>query len=304
MTEFSHVPVLLDSVVDSFKLKSGDYFLDATLGGGGHAKAILEKFPQIEKYIGIDQDADAIAAAKKNLSKFSQLEYKQINYKDAFDFELDHKFGGVLADIGVSSYQIDNAERGFSFNSDGPLDMRMNKENPLTAEIIVNNYSQTELANIIYNYGEEKESRKIAVAIVNYRRAHKIKTTLELRKIIESATGKSAASAVQRTFQAIRICVNDELGTLQTFIEKAFSNLRKGGRLAIITFHSLEDRIVKQAFAKFARGCICPPSFPVCVCGHKPDGKIITKKPIVANAAELKVNKRSASAKLRVIEKL
>ena len=304
MAEFVHVPVLLQEVVDSFDLKSGDWFLDATVGGGGHAKALLKKFPQIKKYIAIDQDAEAIAAAKENLADFTQVEYKNINYSEAPDELNSHKFGGILADIGVSSYQVDTAERGFSFQKDGPLDMRMNTENPISAAEIINNYSQEELANIIYKYGEEKNSRRIAAAIVASRKKQKIVTTFQLKQIIESATGKNAVSAVQRTFQAIRIYVNNELGALQEFIGKAFNLLRKGGRLAIITFHSLEDRIVKQAFSSLCQGCICPPSFPVCVCGHKPEGKLLTKKPIIASEKELAQNKRSASAKLRVIEKL
>jgi len=304
VTEFAHVPVLLECVVGSFNLKSGDWFLDATLGGGGHAKAILKKYPQIEKYIGVDQDAEAIAAAKKNLSEFKQVEYSHINYCDAPEEYKNNKFGGILADIGVSSYQIDSAERGFSFNKNGPLDMRMNKDNEFSAEDVVNDYVQQELANVIYKYGEEKDSRRIAAAIVEARKNERITTTFQLKQVIESVCKKNAASAVQRTFQAIRIEVNNELGVLQEFIKNAFSLLRKGGRLAIITFHSLEDRIVKQAFADLSRGCICPPSFPVCVCGHKPEGKLITKKPTIASEEELKENKRSASAKLRVIEKL
>lgn len=304
MTEFVHVPVLLDSVVDGFDLKSGDNFLDATLGGGGHAKALLTKYPKIARYIGVDQDKDAIAAAKKNLAEFGQVEYEHLNYADATEKFADVEFGGILADIGVSSYQIDSAERGFSFLKDGPLDMRMNKDSDFTAENVVNEYSQTELANVIYNFGEEKDSRRIATAIVNARKTKRITTTLELKNIIESVEKKNAASAVQRTFQAIRIEVNGELEVLKQFVGKAFGLLRKGGRLAIITFHSLEDRIVKNAFAELSRGCICPPSFPVCVCGHKPEGRLVNKKPIVATAEELKQNKRSASAKLRIIEKL
>ena len=304
MQEFLHIPVLLQEVVDAFELVPGDMFFDGTLGAGGHAKAILEKNKNIKKYIGVDQDAEALEAAKKNLEAFGQVEYVHSNYENAIDDFCDNTFGGILADIGVSSYQIDNAERGFSFLHDGPLDMRMNKDNTLTAEDVVNTYSETELANVIYNYGEERESRKIAAKIVKARQQKRITTTGELKNIVSAAVFKNPASAVQRTFQAIRIEVNDELGVLKRFISKAFQKLRKGGRLAIISFHSLEDRIVKQAFADFSRDCICPPSFPVCVCGHKRTGELVTKKPVVASVEELKHNKRSSSAKLRVIEKL
>ena len=304
MTKFAHVPVLLESVVGGFDLVAEDNFFDATLGGGGHAKAILKKFPNISRYIGVDQDTDAIVTAKQTLAEFGQVEYEHLNYVDAINKFADIKFGGILADIGVSSYQIDSAERGFSFLKDGPLDMRMNKDNSFKAEDVVNGYSQTDLANVIYNYGEEKDSRRIASAIVNARKTKRITTTLQLKQIIKSVEKKNAASAVQRTFQAIRIEVNSELDVLKKFVFDAFKALRKGGRLAIITFHSLEDRIVKQAFAELCRGCICPPSFPVCVCGHKPEGVLVNKKPIVATAEELKQNKRSASAKLRIIEKL
>lgn len=304
MQEFLHIPVLLNDVVNSFKLDSGDMFFDATLGGGGHAKEILKKFPQIKAYVGVDQDAEALSAAKINLKDFKQVEYEHSNYETAIDKFEDNTFAGILADIGVSSYQIDNSERGFSFLHDGPLDMRMNKDNNFSAMDVVNGYSEKELADVIYNYGEERDSRRIAACIVKSRQKQKITTTSQLQKIVASCSHKNPASAVQRTFQAIRIEVNDELGVLKRFIEKAFKKLRKGGRLAIISFHSLEDRIVKQAFQEFARGCICPPSFPVCVCGHKPEGKLVNKKPIVATESELLQNKRSASAKLRVIEKL
>ena len=304
--EFVHVPVLLNEVVQSFALQKNDLFLDCTLGGAGHAKALLEKYPQISEYFGIDQDAEALAAAKRELKSFKKVNYVHSNFKDAVKSLEEHagKFGGILVDLGVSSYQIDNEERGFSFQKDGKLDMRMNTENEFSAWSVVNGYSEKTLADIIFKYGEEKESRRIAAAIVARREKGSIETTLQLQQIVASSVRGDAKKAVQKVFQAIRIEVNGELDGLGEFVKDAFSLLRKGGRLAIISFHSLEDRIVKNAYQDLARGCICPPSFPVCVCGHIPEGKILTKKPVEATEEELKLNRRSSSAKLRVIEKL
>lgn len=304
MSDFVHIPVLLNQTVESFNLQNGDWFLDATLGGAGHAKAILSRNPQLNKYIGFDQDQEAIAAAKKNLKSFKNVEYVNQNFVNAPQYLEGKQFGGILADIGVSSHQIDTPERGFSFNKNGKLDMRMNLKNEFSAYSVINGYSEKSLADIIYKYGEEKDSRKIAAAIVKARQNKPIETTLQLQQIVANASFKKPMDAVQKTFQAIRIEVNDELEVLKEFITGAFKMLRSGGRLAIITFHSLEDRIVKNAFADLCKGCICPPSFPVCVCGHKPEGKLITKKPITATNEQIKENPRCACAKLRVIEKL
>ena len=305
MQNFSHVPVLKTEVLENFQLNNDDLFLDCTLGGGGHAKAIIERFnPRI--YIGVDQDKEAIEAAKKNLKNFKTVQYEHSNFKEIPKKLLDKKglFGGILVDLGVSSYQIDNSERGFSFNKDAKLDMRMNQDNEFTAWAVVNGYSEKTLADIIYKYGEERESRRIASAIVKRREKSTIDTTLQLQQIVSAAVKGDKKKAVQKVFQAIRIEVNSELDDLDVFIKQVFELLRHGGRLAIISFHSLEDRIVKNVFQELTRGCVCPPSFPQCVCNHKPEGKLVTKKPIIAGQQELELNSRSSSAKLRIIEKL
>lgn len=304
--EFVHVPVLLNEVVASYDIAHNDMFLDCTLGGAGHAKAILNKYPSIQLYVGVDQDKEALAAAKKVLKSYKNVKYVHSNFKEVPQLleEEKGKFGGILVDLGVSSYQIDNAERGFSFNKDARLDMRMNTENEFSAWSVVNGYSEKSIADIIYKYGEEKESRRIAAAIIARRKKGPIDTTLQLQQIVASSVKGDAKKAVQKVFQAIRIEVNNELDGLDEFIKQAFSLLRPGGRMAVISFHSLEDRIVKTTFAELAQGCTCPPSFPVCVCGHTPEGKIITKKPIEATEEELSKNIRSSSAKLRIIEKI
>ena len=310
MTEFSHVPVLLEPTIELLNIKPNRIYVDGTLGGAGHSKEILKK-AKINRLVGIDQDEEALAAAKVNLKDFDNVTYVHDNFKNIDEIldelEID-EVDGILVDIGVSSYQIDAAERGFSFRFDAKLDMRMDKSKSFSAYELVNEYSEEELIRVIRDYGEEKFARSIARHIVKKRESGVISTTKELEDIVLKSVpryrGQDGKSNVQRTFQAIRIEVNQELDVLKEFIDKAISKLKKGGRLAIISFHSLEDRIVKQKFKELATGCICPPDFPICVCGHKPIVKLITKHPVDATEEELKRNPRSAPAKLRVIEKL
>ena len=304
--EFIHVPVLLDEVVNAFQLNENDMFLDCTLGGAGHARAILEKNPKIKLYIGLDQDNDALSAAQKTLKQYKNFKSIHTNFKNAIEILREDvgKFGGVLVDLGVSSYQLDNASRGFSYNKDGKLDMRMNTDSEFSAWSVVNGYSQKSLADIIYKYGEEKEAKRIAAAIVARREKGSIDSTLQLQQLVSNCVKGDGKKAVQKVFQAIRIEVNSELDGLDEFIKDAVALLRKGGRLVVISFHSLEDRIVKQTFQQLAKECICPPDFPICVCGHKAECKILTKKPIEPSMQEILKNPRSASAKLRIIEKL
>ena len=308
--EFSHIPVLKNETIELLNVKAGGVYFDGTLGGAGHSKAIQEK-AQIKKLIGVDQDSEALEAAKKNLSEFDNVVYVNDNFRN-IDSILDElnvdAVDGILVDIGVSSYQIDSAERGFSFRQDARLDMRVSRSNSFSAYELVNEYDEEDLTRVIRDYGEEKFARSIARHIIKSRSSKPIETTKELENIILSSVprykGQDGRSNVQRTFQAIRIEVNGELDALKEFIDKAVNYLKPGGRLAIISFHSLEDRIVKQKFKELATGCICPPDFPICVCGHKASVKLITKHPVEATKEELEINPRSAPAKLRVVEKL
>ena len=308
--EFSHIPVLKNETIELLNVKAGGVYFDGTLGGAGHSKAIQEK-AQIKKLIGVDQDSEALEAAKKNLSEFDNVVYVNDNFRN-IDSILDElnidAVDGILVDIGVSSYQIDSAERGFSFRQDARLDMRMSRSNSFSAYELVNEYDEEDLTRVIRDYGEEKFARSIARHIIKSRSSKPIETTKELENIILSSVprykGQDGRSNVQRTFQAIRIEVNGELDALKEFIDKAVNYLKPGGRLAIISFHSLEDRIVKQKFKELATGCICPPDFPICVCGHKASVKLITKHPVEATKEELEINPRSAPAKLRVVEKI
>lgn len=310
MAEFVHIPVLKSEVVSLLCVKPNGIYVDGTIGGAGHAKAILES-EKIKLLIGIDQDEEALVAAKNNLKNFDNVKLIHGNFRDIdkiLDSENIENVDGILVDIGVSSHQIDEAERGFSFRTDAKLDMRMDRSKAFSAYELVNTYAEEELERVIRDYGEEKFAKSIARHIAKAREDKPITTTKELEKIILSSVpryrGQDGKSNVQRTFQAIRIEVNGELDALLEFIDKAVNKLKSGGRLEIISFHSLEDRIVKQKFKELATGCICPPDFPICVCGHKATVKIITKHPVEATEAELKINSRSASAKLRVIEKL
>ena len=309
--EFKHVPVMLFECIDNLNIKPDGIYVDATLGGGGHSFEIASRLTDGGRLIGIDQDAQAIEAAKKRLEPFSdRVTFVHDNFVNASDIldrlGIDH-IDGVLIDLGVSSYQLDEAERGFSYINDAPLDMRMDRRNQKSAYTVINEYSENELCDIIYKYGEERWAKRIVQFILERRQVKPIETTGELTDIIKAAIPAAARAEGghpgKRTFQAIRIEVNDELAIIESAINAFAQRLNKKGRLAVITFHSLEDRIVKEAFLKLTQGCRCPKEFPVCVCGGVSQGKIITKKPIVATDAELEENSRSKSAKLRVFEK-
>lgn len=309
--EFKHVSVLLNESVDGLDIKKDGIYVDGTMGGGGHSEAVLKRLSKNGTLIGIDRDTEALNASRKRLEGFSNVRYVHDNYKNIKNVlsELGiEKIDGAVLDLGVSSYQLDNSERGFSYMADAPLDMRMNRENDFSAYDVVNTYSEEKLASIFFEYGEERFSRKIAAIICERRKNAPIKTTLELVDIIKAAIPErfrqKNSHPAKRTFQAIRIEVNGELRDLRNSLDDFFDVLAPGGRLSVITFHSLEDRIVKQAFASYATGCTCPPDFPICVCGNKPRGKVITRKPILPSDGECDANKRSKSAKLRIAEKL
>lgn len=307
--EFKHISVLFNETLDGLCLHSGGIYADGTLGGGGHSRGMFERCPDIS-LIGIDQDAEAIAAAKKRLEGFN-AQFVNRNFSEIKDIlkELNIEgIDGAVLDLGVSSYQLDNGERGFSYMHDAPLDMRMDKRREKSAYDVINGYDEDELVRVFYEYGEEKWSRRIAQFICERREKEPVKTTGELVDIIKAAIPKKArlegGHPAKRVFQAVRIEVNGELEILKRSIEDFVSVLNDGGRLAVITFHSLEDRIVKNTFAQLARGCECPPEFPVCVCGKKPLVKLVTRKPILPSAEELEENPRSKSAKLRIAERI
>ena len=306
---FNHTPVLLNECLEGLNIKPDGIYVDGTMGGAGHSSRIVEKLKG-GKLIGIDKDDTALAVCKERLKDFSNVVFVKSDFKNFKNVVEDLNISGVdgiLLDLGVSSHQIDTPERGFSYRFDGELDMRMDKTQSLTAYDVVNSYSEAELARIIYLYGEENFSRSIARKIVEVRRANPIKTTMQLKEIVESAIPKKfhgAGSPCKKTFQAIRIEVNSELDGLDTVIYDMVEKLNPGGRLAIITFHSLEDRIVKNVFKELSTNCICDKSIPVCVCNHKASVSLVNRKPIVATNTELESNKRSSSAKLRVVEKL
>ena len=305
--KFSHKSVLLNETIKNLNIKEDGVYADLTLGKGGHSKEILKRLSPEGLLIGLDQDKEAIKAAKENLKDFSNVLYFNENFEkisDVLDNACLNMIDGALMDIGVSSYQIDNGDRGFSYMKDGPLDMRMNKENELTAKQVINDYSLDELWEIFSKYGEERYSKTIAKSIVDYRKMHEINTTLQLRDIVMKSVNTNEAHPEKRVFQALRIEVNRELEVLENTLEKIVDRLNKGGRLCVITFHSLEDRIVKNKFKEMSKKCICPPEFPVCVCNHEKKVKIISKKPILPSKNELKENRRSHSAKLRVCERV
>lgn len=311
MTEFSHYSVLLGECIDGLDIKPDGIYVDGTAGGGGHSFEIAKRLTT-GRLIAIDQDKDAIAAAGKRLSEFSdRVTLVRNNFSNLAEVcaELGiEKIDGFLIDAGVSSFQLDCAERGFSYSADAPLDMRMDTRNSLTAREVVNEYTEQQLKKILFDYGEERFSPAIASAIVRERAKAPIETTAELSAIIKGAIPPFAREGghhpAKRSFQAIRIEVNRELDVIEPAIRAAEKLMRVGGRIAVITFHSLEDRIVKQTFADLASGCTCPRSFPVCVCGKKPSVKLVNKKPILPSKAELDENPRSRSAKLRVAEKI
>ena len=305
--KFEHIPVIATETIENLNIKPDGVYLDLTLGKGGHSKMILERLSDEGTLIALDQDKEAIEAAKENLKDFSNVIFVNSNFEKIDEVLRDLGFDyidGALMDIGVSSYQIDNADRGFSYMKDGPLDMRMNQENELTAEIIVNECSQDELEKIFFEYGEEKFSRLIAKNIIKAREDYRIDTTFKLKDIVNKSIKSNEAHPEKRVFQALRIEVNRELDVLKDTIDKVVDHLNIDGRLAIITFHSLEDRIVKNKFKDLATDCICPPEFPVCVCNHKAKVKIITRKPITASKKELKENSRAKPAKLRVCQRI
>ncbi|MCE5188487.1 MAG: 16S rRNA (cytosine(1402)-N(4))-methyltransferase RsmH [Eubacteriales bacterium] len=310
--EFQHIPVLLGEVLELLAPERGGTFIDGTLGGGGHAEAVLSRLPQSGRLIGIDRDWEAVHAAEHRLlaygGRFTALHGNFFQMKALLGEIGISEANGILLDLGVSSHQLDTPERGFSYKYDAPLDMRMDKTAPLSARDVVNTYSQEELARVLWEYGEERFSRRIAERICRARAEKPVETTLELAEIARAAIPAKYRNEPQhparRTFQAIRIEVNGELKEFDRAVEDACDLLQKGGRLCIITFHSLEDRIVKQAFRRFEHPCTCPPSAPVCICGKEPKAKILTKKPLTASEKEAAENSRSNCAKLRCIEKI
>lgn len=310
--EFKHTPIMLKEVIDGLDIKENGIYVDCTVGGAGHSYEIAKRLKNGKLY-GFDRDIEAIEASRKRLGEFGdKVVLTEMNYKDAPAFlqaqgvtEID----GVLIDLGVSSHQIDDGERGFSFLHNGKLDMRMGQsENTLTAFDIVNSYSEEKLRDIFFRYGEEEFSKQIARNIVKAREKKKIETTFELRDIIENSMPKkvvfSRGGASKKVFQAIRIEVNGELDGLDTLLEDFIKLLKSGGRMAVLTFHSLEDRIVKNVFKKESVDCLCPPKIPICVCHHKKVVELVNKKPILASELEQQENSRSTSAKLRIIKKI
>ena len=311
MSEFHHVSVLLDECIEGLNIKPDGIYVDGTLGGAGHSYHIAERLTT-GRLIGIDRDPVALKAAGERLSPFADrvtLVHSNFCRMGQVLQELGISgVDGILLDLGVSSPQLDDGSRGFSYMTDAPLDMRMDNGDALSADTVVNTWSYEKLKRILYDYGEERYAPAIAAAIVRKREVSPIRTTLELVDVIRSAMPPAALREKQhpakRTFQAIRIAVNDELNSVSKAMDAAIPCLNPGGRLAVITFHSLEDRIVKNAMAEAAKGCTCPPNFPVCVCGKKPKVKLITRKPIVSGDEELERNPRARSAKLRICEKL
>ena len=305
--EFKHIPVLLNETIEGLNINPNGIYVDGTIGGAGHSKKIIEKLSDKGFLIGIDRDEEALKAAGENLKEYKNFKLVHGNHDDIktilSELGID-KVDGILLDLGVSSYQLDERERGFSYISDNKLDMRMDKTQKLSAYDVVNNYKEEKLADIIYKYGEEKYSRKIARNICMARSIKPIETTKELAELIEKSIPFSKnGHPAKRTFQAIRIEVNNEIEPLYNTVMDCINLLKTGGRLCIITFHSLEDRAVKDAFKDAEGKCTCPKDLPYCVCGSKTLGKIINKKPIEASKEELELNSRSASAKLRIFER-
>ena len=309
--EFEHKSVLLFECIDGLNIKENGIYVDGTMGGAGHSSEIVKRLGKSGHLVGIDQDAEAISASQKRLSDYqdsvSFVKSNYCNIRKVLDDLKIEKVDGILLDLGVSSYQLDNAERGFSYRFDAPLDMRMDTESALTAKDIVNEYSEIDLFRVIRDYGEDKFAKNIAKHICLYRKEKPIETTFELNDIIKAAIpAKMRAEGghpSKRTFQAIRIECNRELEVLKDSIDTMIDCLNPQGRLCIITFHSLEDRIVKTAFRTAANPCTCPPSFPICVCGKESKGEVITGKPILPSQEEMETNSRSKSAKLRIFEK-
>ena len=310
--EFAHIPVLFEETIENLNIRPDGIYVDGTLGGAGHSHEIAKRLTNGGRLIGIDQDLDAIAAATKHLEEYKdRVTIVHDNYEHIPEILRDlgiDRVNGILLDLGVSSYQLDNPERGFSYNTDEPLDMRMDRESAVSARTIVNTYDEAELTRILRDYGEERFAARIAANIVKEREKAPLETTGQLVKIIRASIPmkmqEKYGNPCKRTFQAIRIAVNDELGAVAKMIETVPDKLAPEGRLCVISFHSLEDRIVKETFAKRLDPCICPPDFPVCTCGRKADVKKVTGKPIEASEKELEENPRARSAKLRIIEKI
>jgi 16S rRNA (cytosine1402-N4)-methyltransferase len=308
--EFNHTPVLLKECINGLNIKENGIYVDGTMGGAGHSLKIIENLSASGLLIGIDRDQEAISVAKERLNNFKNVQFVHDNHDNILNIlenlEIE-AVDGILLDLGVSSYQLDERNRGFSYLGENELDMRMDKTQSLTAKIVVNTYKEEDLANIIYNYGEERFSRNIARNICIYRKQKEIETTKELVEIIENSIPKSKQNdghPAKRTFQAIRIEVNNEIKPLENTMSDCIDVLKSGGRLCVITFHSLEDRAVKNAFNKAKGICTCPKDLPYCVCGAVEKGKIINKKPIIAEEQEQNENSRSKSAKLRIFEKM
>ena len=307
--EFKHEPVMLFESINGLNIKKDGIYVDGTLGGAGHSKEILKRLSDKGQLIGIDRDNEAINAARKNLKEFTNVIYIHDNHdniKNILENLKIEKVDGILLDLGVSSYQLDERNRGFSYLGENELDMRMDKSQSLTAKDVVNNYKEEDLANIIYEYGEERFSKKIAKNICEYRKEKQIETTKELVEIIEKSIPRKFQNdghPAKRTFQAIRIEVNNEIKPLTKTVKDCIEVLKPGGRLVIITFHSLEDRAVKNAYIEAKGKCTCPKDLPYCVCGAKSLGEIITRKPIIATKEEIERNSRSKSAKLRIFER-
>ncbi len=309
-TDFKHISVLLGECMDGLAIRPDGIYVDGTAGGAGHSCEIAKRLSSGGRLIAIDKDPDAVAVASARLAPYPAAQVVQSDFSQLCDVldELEiSRVDGILLDLGVSSFQLDTPDRGFSYMHDAPLDMRMSK-NGLSAYDVVNTYDFKKLCRIFHEYGEEKFTPAIAKAILKQRETAPIKTTGELSELIRQAIPAKArregGHPAKRVFQAIRIEVNGELASLSEFLRDVFDRLNSGGRLAIITFHSLEDRMVKQRYANLCKGCTCPPDFPICVCGNQPKGKLVNRKPIEASPQELAVNSRSKSAKLRVIEKL
>jgi len=309
--EFKHTSVMLNETVDGLNIKENGIYVDCTLGGAGHSMEVLKRLKGTGRLIGIDQDEDALKAAKERLKEFENVTYVHSNFENIKEVLTSlniEKVDGIMADLGVSSYQFDNPERGFSYRFDAPLDMRMNRENSLSAYTIVNEYSKEELFRVIRDYGEEKFAANIAKHICQKRTEKPIETTFELNEIIKIAIPakmrEKGGHPSKRTFQALRIECNRELEVLKESLDTMIDCLNDKGRLCVITFHSLEDRTVKNNFKTNENPCTCPPNFPVCVCGKKPKGKAVNKKPVTAGKEELESNPRSQSAKLRVFERI
>lgn len=307
--EFKHKPVMLEECIQGLQIKKDGIYVDGTLGGAGHSKEIAKKLEGTGRLIGIDRDEEALKAAKENLKEFTNITYihgNHDNIENILEEQNIEKVDGILLDLGVSSYQLDERNRGFSYLGENELDMRMDKTQELTAKKIINEYTEENLSNIIYTYGEERFARQIAKNIVLQRKEKIIETTKELVEIIEKSIPKSKQKdghPAKRTFQAIRIEVNDEIKPLYNTIRESIKCLKPQGRLCVITFHSLEDRAVKNAMTEAQGKCTCPPDLPYCVCGEKSEGKMVTKRPIIPTEKEQEENTRSKSAKLRIFEK-